>query len=502
MLELFEHILSIWTWLIQNLFLINVVLSIIIIFFQRRDPKAVWTWLLALYFVPVFGIFFYIIFGQDFRKSKMFKLKEADDKISKKVVAQGKFFKQYKRYLGNSFFGAYEKLILYNLKEDKSVFTLDNGIEVFNDGKKKFKDLIYEIRNAKTYIHIQYYIIKNDYLFDTISQELVKKTKEGVEVRLLMDGMGGRFMPVKKLNELKSSGIKIGVFFPATLGKINLRINFRNHRKIVVIDGNIAYLGGFNIGKEYLGEEKKFGYWRDTHLKLSGESVISLQTRFALDWNYATGENIFLNGKYFTYKNIFSLPKYNSRKNLVNNSEIGVQIITSGPDSATKQIRDNYIELFRLAREHIYIHTPYFIPDDSVISALLFSIKSGVDVRLMIPSKPDHPFVFWASLSWAATILEAGAKVYTYQDGFLHAKSVMIDGKCACVGTANMDIRSFELNFEVNATIYNEEVARILEENFLNDIINCRMMKKEVYEQRGLIQRFKEQVSRLLSPLL
>ena len=233
---------------------------------------------------------------------------------------------------------------------------------------------------------------------------------------------------------------------------------------------------------------------------LRGEAVSSLEQRFALDWHYATRENLFTNPACFDMASPLSPPFPENAGE--HPSPLGIQIITSGPDSPTKLIRDNYIELFHLARHYIYIHTPYFIPDDAVLSALLMAIKSGVEVRLMIPNKPDHPFVYWATLSWAGTLLLEGAKVYIYQKGFLHAKSVMVDGRCACVGTANMDIRSFELNFEVNAVIYDEGAVGQLEENFKEDLNFCTRLEKEQYLKRGLLLRIKEQLCRLLSPLL
>lgn len=497
-----EYIADLWLWLMSHLLFINILLSIAIVFFQRRDPKAVWTWLMALYFVPVFGILFYLILGQDFRKSKIFRLKEADDRISFSAERQGEILRDNGKYIETEFSRDYSRLIMYNLEAGSSIMTVDNKVDIFSDGREKFASLLKDIKSAKKYIHLEYYIIKNDFLFDSISEALIEKALEGVEVRVLVDGMGGRFMPKKKWDRLIRKGIKVAIFFPATLGRINLRINYRNHRKIVVIDGETGYVGGFNIGKEYIGEDKKFGYWRDTHLRLEGESVISLGVRFALDWNYAYGENLFSSGNYFAQKLIedraFEPISYLDIPERI----LGIQIVTSGPDSSVKLIRDNYIELFSRAKHHIYIHTPYFIPDDPIMSALTFAVKSGVEVRLMIPSKPDHPFVYWATLSWAGSLLEEGARVYTYQDGFLHAKSVMVDSRVACLGTANMDIRSFELNFEVNAVIYDSETVVRLENEFLNDIPHCREMSMALYDERGLGQRVREQFSRLLSPLL
>jgi len=426
----------------------------------------------------------------------MFRLKNVEDGIRRATIRQEKFFTNNKKVKNDLYAKEYHRLMQYNLMSGGSLLTMKNSLDIFTDGNDKFDALIEDIKNAEKYIHLEYYIIKQDYLFLNIAKELIKKADEGIEIRIMFDGMGGRFMSKKILENLKSHGIKLGVFFPATLGKINFRINYRNHRKIAVIDGKIGYVGGFNIGKEYVDGSKKFGHWRDTHLRIVGEAVNGLELRFGLDWKYATKEDIFLNDKYFTQLDDMDFVPEEG------DNIIRMQIISSGPDSETKLIRDNYIEIINHAKDHVYIHTPYFIPDEAFISALNIAARSGVDVRLMIPCMPDHPFVYSATLSWAGTLLEAGGKVYTYEKGFLHAKSVMADGKVACVGTANMDIRSFELNFEVNAMIYDEDITIELEDNFMRDIYDSKEYTLFMYKNRSLIQRFKEQVSRLLSPLL
>ena len=495
----FEVLGSIWTWLMDHLLYINLFFSIVIVFFQRKDPKAVWTWLMALYFVPVFGFLFYLVLEQDIHKSKMFRVKEVEDRFHYPAKKQEELLKQYDFALTNPMAESYGDLVVYNLETGGAVLTMRNEIDLFNDGKEKFRDLIRTIEKARSHIHIQYYIIKNDHLFDEIIEVLKKKVAEGVEVRVLYDGMGGRFMPKTKWQELEAAGVKVGVFFPAILGRLNLRINYRNHRKIVVIDGKIGYVGGFNIGKEYLGEDPKFGYWRDTHLKIYGDAVISLQIRFALDWNYATKENLFKQGCYFE-------PAIPLTENGILPMEfdkgLGIQIITSGPDQSTRQIRNNYLELFHKAKHHIYIQTPYFVPDDAILSALQIAARSGVDVKLMIPCKPDHPFVYWATYSYVGDLLESGVNCYTYEDGFLHSKGITIDSEVSCYGTANMDIRSFELNFEVNAVVYDRKTTEQLEWDFLEDLHRCKKITPEVYASRSLIVRIKEQFSRLLSPLL
>ena len=459
---IWSTVLTVWGWLLDHLLYINLAFSIIIIFFQRRDPRSVWTWLLALYFIPVFGIVFYLLFGQDMKKSRMFRVKEVSDRLNLPVKSQEDIIRSddMPEEMMDPMSRDFKSLIIYNLETSGSVLTVNNQVQIYTDGQAKFEALRNALRQARRFIHIQYYIIKNDELFDSIVPILLDKVREGVEVRILCDGMGGRFMPKKRWDQMRRAGIKVGVFFPPFLGWLNLRVNYRNHRKIVVVDGAAGFVGGFNIGREYISRDPKFGYWRDTHLEIKGEAAISLQIRFALDWNYVTGENLF------------------------------------------KEIRNNYLELFHKAKHHIYIQTPYFIPDDAIFSSLKIAALSGVDVRLMIPCKPDHPFVYWATCSYAGELLDYGARVYVYENGFLHSKGIMVDGRVSCYGTANMDIRSFELNFEVNATIYDEDVTGQLEEAFMNDLPHCREITREEYGDRNLWMRIKEQSSRLLSPLL
>ena len=244
------------------------------------------------------------------------------------------------------------------------------------------------------------------------------------------------------------------------------------------------------MGREYLGRSKRFGYWRDTHICIEGAAVTSLAVRFVLDWNYAARENLFLED------HLFEIPEY------VREGKDPVQIISSGPDSRAREIRNNYLCLIHMARKNIYIQTPYFIPDDDIRDALIIAAKSGVDVRIMIPCKPDHLFVYWATYSYIGEMIEAGARCYTYDQGFLHTKCLCIDGLVSCMGTANMDIRSFSLNFEVNAVIYSADTTGKLEKEFEADIRKSTVITRKNYEQRTLTVRVKEQFCRLLSPVL
>lgn len=487
---IWQDILTVLNFIFGHLVVLNFLFAIIIIFFQRRDPKTVWTWLLLLYFIPVLGFVFYLLIGTDMHKQKMFKTKEVEDRLNEAIRQQEHQLRNKELQKHAPDISGYADLVMFNLDTMGSMLTDTNDVDIFTDGNAKFEQLIKDMEAAKDFIHIQYYIIKNDVLFNRIKDVLVKKAAEGVEVRILYDAMGCRFVRKGYWKKLNKCGIKTAEFFPAFLRWLHLRMNYRNHRKIVVIDNKIGYVGGFNIAKEYIGLDPKFGYWRDTHLRIVGEAVMGLELRFLLDWNYTAKENLFSN------------PKYMSGFSTGRRDRCDMQIIYSGPDTSWQQIRDNYIRLINKAEKSIYIQTPYFIPDEAMLAALLIALHSGIEVNLMIPCKPDHPFVYWATYSYAGQMIMNGAKCYTYDNGFLHAKGMIVDDKVLCYGTANMDIRSFALNFEVNAVIYDEGKAREMVDIFHEDLKHCTPITKDIYAGRSLYIRFKEQVSRLLSPLL
>ncbi len=496
MTDVFNMIGDIWSWLMSNLFYINIILSIAVVFFQRRDPKAVWTWLLVLYFIPIVGFILYLIICQDFHKSKMFRVKEIEDKLNGTIRKQEEQLVRNEMMISDDKLQEYSDLILYNLETNSAIYDEDNSIEFYTDGNDKFAHLFDDMKNAKEYIHIQYYIIQDDDLLSKLEEVLYERINAGVEVRILFDGMGSRGLKHKTKKRLAENGVKLGEFFPAFLKRFQLRMNYRNHRKIVVIDGKVAYTGGFNVGNEYLGLKKRFGRWRDTHMRIMGSAVMSLQLRFVLDWNYATKENLFEDDRYFKAIDNDRLAKNQMLDN------IGMQIISSGPDKKRAEIRDNYLRLINKAKHTIYVQTPYFIPDEPVLQALSIAARSGVEVKIMIPCKPDHMFVYWATYSYIGEMLDAGAKCYIYNDGFLHAKGIMVDGLVSSYGTANMDQRSLLLNFEVNAVIYNVEATKRLEDIFIEDLKKSTELTKYDYDRRSLIIRFKEQISRLLSPIM
>lgn len=531
MQEVWGKLCFIMEFLSEHLLLVDCLFAIVIVFFERKDPRAVWGWLLLLYFIPVIGFVFYLLLGMNMRKLKMFKTKEIEDALNSQIQKQEENIFRNQFCISDERLKEYQDLVLYNLEASQAVYTEENKVEIYTDGNAKFDALIEAIDQAKNYILIQYYIIKNDILFERLVKYLKRKVKEGVSVRILVDGMGGRFVRKSYWRQLKKEGMEVVEFFPALFGRLQLRMNYRNHRKIVVVDGKVGFVGGFNVGKEYIGLDPKFGYWRDTHLRITGEAVIGLKVRFVMDWDYAARQNLFSDEKFWQeemeeekLQKVENLKEEGTKnkkeerpKNLkeeiqekqkietgekIEEEKIGIQIISSGPDSRYPQIHNTYVRMIAKAKKSVYIQTPYFIPDESMMDALIIAAMSGVDVRIMIPCKPDHPFVYWATYSYIGDMLAAGVKCYTYDNGFLHAKGIVVDGMMSCYGTANMDSRSFFLNFEVNAVIYSSKIGQRMTDIFLNDLHKSTEITKYDYSRRNLIVRFKEQVSRLLGPVL
>lgn len=470
------------------LFIANILLGFALIFIERKDPAATWAWLMVIFLIPIFGFILYLLIGQNLSRNKIFNLKIEEDILYKKVLTQKRDIEQNKLKFNDKVASDHLDMIVMHYNNSQALFTQNNEIEIYTNGNDKFNELIKQIRNAKDHIHMVYYILKPDNIGTKIVDELTQKAEQGVEVRLLYDAMGVRKLPKHFFDKLNKAGGKTACFFPAILPHINTRINFRNHRKIAVVDGKVGFVGGINIGDEYLGKSKKFGYWRDTHLKISGDAVDDLQQRFILDWRYASNEDISFDKKYFPYKDSIG--------------KTGIQIVSCGPDSIEEQIKNGYLKMINLAKKSIYIQSPYFVPDKSIIEALKVAALCGVDVRIMIPNMPDHPFVYWASYSYIGELLDFGVKAYKYEKGFLHCKTIVVDGEIASVGTANMDIRSYKLNFEVNAFIYDQNVSNNLEKIFKNDIKNSTEITKELYSMRNIRIKFKESISRLLSPIL
>jgi len=473
-----------------TILVINFILAFIIIFFERREPSSTWAWILVLFFLPIGGFIIYLLFGRRLRQKHLFRW-EGKKKIGIETLVDY----QIAAIKNNAFESRlddashYKDLIYMHLVNNHAVLTQDNAVDVLDDGHEKFERLLEDIANAKTNIHIQYYIFRLDHLGGRILEALIKQAKKGVKVRLLFDEMGSRGVHKRHFKELMRHGGEVEVFFPSILPLINPRMNYRNHRKLVIIDGRIGYIGGFNVGDEYLGLDSKFGYWRDTHLRIEGSAVHPLQTRFLLDWNQASDR------KDLQYEDHFF-------PTITRKGDVGLQIVSSGPDSDWEQIKSGYLKLINMAKKYIYIQTPYFIPDDSFMDAVRIACLSGIDVRIMIPNKPDHMFVYWATYAHVGELIAAGARIYIYDNGFLHTKMIVIDDEASTVGTANIDARSFKLNFEVNAFIYNRNLSHQLAEMFERDMLYSHELTRELYDQRKRTIKWKESISRLLSPIL
>lgn len=482
-------------------YVLSAIVSIKLIL-ENRDPSKTLIWVLIFMLFPVIGIFIYAILGRNIRKIKMNKAYKIANNMKKenllfnldemKELAQGQSSMIKEGIIPNDEYTDFRVLNIVNLLLNIGIFpfTINNKVEVYVDGNEKFNNLIKDIQNAKDHIHLEYFIIKDSKIAQIIKDELIKKSKSGVKIRIIYDDVGcWRFWFHRNFfNEMKANNIDIR---PYLKGKITIpiggMINYRNHRKIVVIDGKIGYTGGINIGDEYMGKSKKFGYWRDTHIKIEGTSVYMLQMIFLTDWYYNTKEIIF-------EEKLF--PKLEAKGNSM------IQIVASGPDSDWESIHYAYFYAICQAKKSIYIETPYFIPDESLLKALKCAALSGVELIILFPKIADHKIVNTASYSYFQEILESGGKVYLYDKGFLHSKIIIIDDFVASTGSANMDLRSFKLNFEVNAFIYDKQIIEDIKEDFMNDLKDSEELDKNKFEDRNMTTKIKESISRLFSPIL
>lgn len=463
--------------------ILDIIFVFTILFIERGDPSRTLTWVMILLLLPLVGAPLYIFFHQNHRrKSRKFARKEeVDTKLRKLFLGRTK-----PREKGISATAQVEEQYhglarMISREDPHAIITTGNKVTLFIEGEDTFASMRRDLQEAHHHIHFQFYQVNNDRLGQEFLQMLADKAKGGVEVRLLLDGLGSRkISPLAP--RLRENGVQLVFFYPGIY-----HYNYRNHRKIVVIDGKVGYCGGFNVGDEYIGKGP-LGHWRDAETRIAGPQVYELQLRFIQDWNYSSDEQIGFDPAYFPVME----PEGNSPG----------QEVSSGPDTTHERIKETYLKMISLARKTCYIQTPYFIPDISLKEVLIIAAESGVDVRLMIPSKPDHPFVYWATQSFCADLLEAGVRTYLYNRGFLHAKTIVIDGKIGSVGSANFDTRSFRLNFETNVIIYDALFAEGMKGAFERDLSSCTELTQEIYDRRSLIVRIKEPFARLLFPLV
>lgn len=463
-----------------------VIATVFTVLHERRDPVRALSWIAVIVLLPFAGMVLFVFFGQDYRKQKIFNRKEIKDLIQFEQLS----YKQLREIdtFSNPEVAANREIITLLLNNNKSLLTTNNRLEVLNDGSETFASLIDALRKAESFIHLEYYIFENDELGGRIADILKEKARSGVEVRFIYDDVGSWNLKRSFIRSLREAGVQVHCFMPVVFPWLTSKINYRNHRKIVVIDGKVGYTGGLNIADRYL-RGTKHGPWRDTHLKIEGTAVNMLQLTFLADWYFATGIQLKDKDKYL----------------MVSDDSVGdtaVQIATSGPDSDWATIMQAYFAAITKATDHIYISTPYFMPGESLLTALKVAALSGIDVRIMLPSRSDSKIVYWASRSYITELLEAKIKVYLYNKGFNHSKIITIDNRFSSIGTANMDNRSFEDNFEVTAMIYDRDVTDRLESRFLADLDGCTRLTYRRWATRSRTDMFKESVARLFSPLL
>ena len=473
-------------WFTQLICMADVVFLLVLFFSERNNPSKILMWALVLFFLPILGFILYIVLGQTFYSDQKFKIKGMNDDKIDDVISQNK------DSISASEDPEYRRFAETILNIGGLGYSDNNDVKLYTLGEDKFRDLYQDLRNAKRYIHLEYYIIRNDELGNELMDILIQKVGEGVEVKLLTDDFGVGKGPKKAIRRFKAAGGSFAVFHKVLWLILSPKKNNRNHRKIGIIDGTIAYCGGFNIGDEYLGKGP-LGFWRDTAVRISGDAVKPLQARFQMDWEYATKRALCPPEK---------LPDYYGRTDYGSTGDAKVLTVSGGPDVADfNPVRLEYLNLIRNAKKSIYLHSPYFIPDDSLQDALSVAAANGVDVKVIIPDKPDHMFVFWCNISSAYSVMGNGVKVYMYNRGFVHSKTMVVDGEYCSVGSANFDDRSLVLNFETNAVILSKELGRQMDEAFKEDLEYCTEYTCEDYENISGYDVLKVSFSRLFSGL-
>lgn len=474
--------------ILGGLYVITVLLTVVLVILENRSPFKTISWVLVLVFLPVVGFVIYFFFGQNYRKQKMFSLKGLGDLKWLQIMSQDQKLRLEKsRFLENEKIHEKKNVMTLLLNNSKALLTSNNKVEILNNGDATFPAIFEAMEQAKDHIHIEYYIIEEGVLAQKLQDILVRKSREGVEVRVIYDDVGSWKLSKKYIHTLREAGIQIYSFLPVRFPWFTSKVNYRNHRKIVVIDGETAFVGGLNFADRYINGSPQVGPWRDTHLKISGEAATSLQIVFLTDW-YFVRQEVLLDSKY--------IPYHRAKEECV------LQITASGADSDWASIMQAYFSSITSAKENVYISTPYFMPNGSILMALKTAAMSGVDVRVLIPSKSDSWLTYLGTLSFVEELLEAGIRVFFYRAGFNHSKIMMVDGIISMVGTANMDIRSFEQNFEVNALVYDQGITLALRNQFLQDLKGSNEILLESWKQRSQFQRMKESMVRLFTPLL
>lgn len=460
--------------------------AVIAVLFKKINPTKTLSYIIVLLVFPILGLIVYYLFGQEYRKSKIFNRKNV---LNQSVVKQiqdeleldTKTIESVDELLEEK-----SKLIRLLYNSENSKLTIKNDVELIKDGDYKMELLFEDLRNAKHHIHIEYFIIKDDTLGTKFLNLLCSKAGEGVQVKMIIDDVGSSISSKMK-RKLNQSGVELYKFMPVLFSRFTGKMNYRDHRKIAIIDGKIGYVGGINISDNYINSKNK-RYWRDTHVRITGEAVRQLQILFFTTWDFVSDGKLNISKDHF--------PKNEIKEN------VALQIAASGPDTDWSNIMEALFVAITNAEEYIYITTPYFIPNDEIVTALQVAARSNIAVKLIVPKVSDSWIAEYATNSYLEKLLEAGVEVYHYTKGFIHAKTIVIDGAFSTVGTANMDYRSFNINFEVNAFIYDKTFSKRLKSDFESDLKNTEQLQLETWMNRSRRKRFIEALARLAAPLL
>ena len=482
-----------WILISKVAYLLIVFLVILRVLYDTRSSTKALAYILFIIFVPVAGILFYFSFGINYRKRKLYSKKISVDEPLRLRIRNN--MNTYSEAILDSGLieEKYKTLTEFIRRSGSSPLTANNDVKLLINGEDKFPVLVKALLNAKNHIHLEYYIYENDITGNEIAEILIKKAKEGVEVRFMYDDFGSHGLGKSFIQRLKRAGVQTAPFYKIKWYALASRINYRNHRKIIIIDGNVSFVGGINMSDKYRNdlETKNRLYWRDTHLMITGQATAYLQYLFVCDWNFCSNTKLAYSEVYFPDT---------SQQEIIENDL--VQIAASGPDSAQPLIFYSLLEAISCAKKSIYITSPYFIPGESLMDALIIAIQSGLDVKVLIPGISDSKMVNTAASAYYTELLQYGAKIYKYNKGFVHAKTMVIDNDLAIIGSANMDYRSFDLNFEVNAMVYSKNIANQLTVAFEDDLKVSEQIDKDSWLNRPKHIHLWEKVVRLLSPFL
>jgi len=479
-----------WFYIIGAIYVAIVIAVCLRVIYETRSATKTMAYLLLILFIPVGGIIFYILFGINFWKTKLYSRKSLDDeKMLNRLKKEMEIYvKETISPLDLSIENNRELAVMVE-KELRSPLTRRNKVKLLLNGEEKFPEVLEAIRNAKHHIHIEYYIYEWDEIGEQVAELLIQKANEGVKVRFIYDDFGSPNIKKKTEERMRKAGIEIYPFQKVHFYLLANRLNYRNHRKIIVIDGQIGFTGGINVSDKYINNGFHKLFWRDTHLRIDGPGVFYLQYLFLTDWNFCSGKVL------APEKFHFSVPADSK-------DDCFLQVAASGPDSVQPSILFSLLQAIYLARKEILITTPYFIPGDSILQALRIAALSGLSVKLLVPGVADSRLVNAASKSYYEDLLCAGVDIYMYQKGFVHAKTLVADGILSIIGTANMDLRSFELNFEVNVMLYDRKFSEQLRTVFFKDLEDAEKIDKDAWCQRPAYNQLPERIARLFSHVL